>query len=103
MLGRETKLGARLECMAGLSGRAGACSEIELLASPPDASCATGNYTAIQRLVLRQDAICRELFERAIATAFTQCARQIRRCDQRIQASSRRRYIAERIQRTRIS
>ena len=61
------------------------------------------NYTAIQLLVLRQDAICRELFERAIATAFTQFARQIRRFDQRIQASSSRGYIAERIQRTRIS
>ena len=55
------------------------------------------NYTAIQRLILRQDAICRELFERAIATAFTQFARQIRRFDQRIQASSSRGYIAERI------
>jgi hypothetical protein len=31
----------------------------------------TSNHTAIQRLVSRQDAICRELFERAIATAFT--------------------------------
>lgn len=30
----------------------------------------TGNYTTIQRLVLGQDAICRELFKRAIATAF---------------------------------
>ena len=30
----------------------------------------TGNYTMVQRLVSRQDAICRELFERAIATAF---------------------------------
>ena len=29
MLGRETKLGARLECMAGLSGRADSTSEIE--------------------------------------------------------------------------
>src|SRR5712675_155744 len=29
MLGRETKLGARLECMAGLSGRADSRSEIE--------------------------------------------------------------------------
>src|SRR5258707_1027623 len=29
MLGRETKLGARLECMAGLSGCAGACNEID--------------------------------------------------------------------------
>jgi hypothetical protein len=38
----------------------------------------TGNYPAIQSLVSRQDAICRELFERALATAFTQFARQIR-------------------------
>ena len=29
MLGRETKLGARLECLAGFSGRAGACNEID--------------------------------------------------------------------------
>ena len=29
MLGRETELGARLECMAGLSGRADSRSEIE--------------------------------------------------------------------------
>jgi hypothetical protein len=57
----------------------------------------TGSYTAIQRLVLRQDVICREAFERALAAAFTQFARQIGRFDQRIQASSGRRYIAERI------
>src|SRR5258705_710980 len=62
-----------------------------------------GNYTAIQRLVLSQDAICREPFKRAIATAFTQFAHEIRRFDQRIQASSSRGYIAERIQRTTIS
>jgi hypothetical protein len=55
----------------------------------------TGNYTAIQRLVSRQDAICRELFERAIATAFTQFARKVRRFDQRIQANRSRGYIAE--------
>ena len=29
MLGRETKLGARLECMAVLSGRAGTTSEVD--------------------------------------------------------------------------
>src|SRR6266567_6734701 len=29
MLGRETKLGARLECLAGFSGRAGACNETD--------------------------------------------------------------------------
>jgi hypothetical protein len=28
-LGGETKLGTRLECLAGLSGRAGASSEVE--------------------------------------------------------------------------
>src|SRR6267143_2140048 len=44
----------------------------------------TGNYTAIQRLIPRQDAICRELFERATATAFTQFAGQIPRFDQPI-------------------
>ena len=44
-----------------------------------------------------------KLFERAIATAFTQFAGQIRRFDQRIQAGGSRGYIAERIQRTRIS
>ncbi len=36
------------------------------------------NYTAIQRFILRQNAICREEFERAIAIAFTRFARQIR-------------------------
>jgi hypothetical protein len=35
------------------------------------ASSYTDNYTAIQRLIQRQDAICREPFERASATAFT--------------------------------
>jgi hypothetical protein len=29
MLGRETKLGTRLECLAGLPGRAGASNEVE--------------------------------------------------------------------------
>src|SRR5262245_56495841 len=57
----------------------------------------TGNYAAIQRLVLRQDAICRELFERAIATVITQFARQLRRLDQLVQSGSRRGYIPERI------
>jgi hypothetical protein len=33
MLGRETKLGTRLECLAGLSGRAGASNEVEF---PPE-------------------------------------------------------------------
>jgi hypothetical protein len=32
----------------------------------------------MQRLIPRQNAICREEFERALATAFTQFARQIR-------------------------
>jgi hypothetical protein len=73
------------------------CAEIASVSSY------TGNYPAIQRLIPRQDAICREVFAGAIATAFTQFARQIRRFDQRIQASSSRGYIAERIQRTRIS
>jgi len=50
--------------------------------APQDASCATGNYTAIQRLVLRQDAICREIFERAIATAFARFAREVCRFNQ---------------------
>jgi hypothetical protein len=54
-----------------------------------------GNYTAIQRLVARKDAICRELFERAISTALTQFSGQIRRFDQRIKASSSRGYIAD--------
>jgi hypothetical protein len=31
----------------------------------------SGSYTTIQRLILRQNAICRESFDRAIATAFT--------------------------------
>jgi hypothetical protein len=119
MLGRETKLGARLECLAGFSGRAGASSEIDSgrdskgsfyplnygnsdiwdfgfsiadYKQRTSAVCAeiasvlsdTGNYTAIQRLVLRQDAIGREAFERAIATTFTQFAHKIRRFDQRI-------------------
>src|SRR5512133_2732418 len=44
----------------------------------------TRNYSAIQLLIPRQDAICRELFARAIATAFTQFARQTRRLDQHI-------------------
>src|SRR3954454_15498636 len=56
--------------------------------------------TAIQRLVLRQDPISRELFKRAIATAFTQFACEIRRFDQRVQAGSGSDYIAERVQRT---
>src|SRR3954469_2095345 len=63
----------------------------------------SGSYTAIQRLVLRQDAICREPFNRTFATAFAQVAREIRRFDQCIQAGSSRGYIAERIQRTSIS
>jgi len=44
----------------------------------------TGDYTAIQFLVQRQYAICRELFERAIATAFAHFTRHIRRFDQRV-------------------
>jgi hypothetical protein len=67
------------------------CAEIALVSSY------TGNYTAIQRLIQRQDAICREVLERASAAAFTQFVRQIRRFDQRIQASRSRGYIAERI------
>src|SRR6266480_2635296 len=59
--------------------------------------CEVASYTTIQRFVQRQHAIRREFFERAIATAFTQFARQIRRLDQRIQASSGRGYIAERV------
>ena len=31
MLGKETKLGTRLECMAGLSGRPGTSSEVDFL------------------------------------------------------------------------
>ena len=58
---------------------------------------------AIQRLVSEEGAICRELSERATATAFTQFARQVRRFYQRIQAGSSRGYIPERIERTRIS
>ena len=30
MLGRETKLGTRLECLAGVSGRPGVSNEVEL-------------------------------------------------------------------------
>jgi O-Antigen ligase len=37
-----------------------------------------GNYATVQRLVSRQDAICQEEFERALATAFTEFARHIR-------------------------
>src|SRR3954470_21669382 len=73
-----------------------------LPATPRDGSSAS-NYAAIQRLVLRKDAICREPFNRTFATAFTQVAREIRRFDQCIQAGSGRGYIAEVIQRTRIS
>ena len=38
-------------------------------------------YTAIQRLVSRQDAICRKLFERAITTVFAQGTSQFWRFD----------------------
>src|SRR5882724_6739926 len=52
--------------------------------------CEVASYTPIQRFVQRQDAICREFFERATATAFTQFTGQLRRFNQRIQASSGR-------------
>src|SRR5215467_11018393 len=45
-------------------------------------SIAIGNYATIQRLVLRQNAICCEVLEYATATAFTQFTRHGGRFDQ---------------------
>ena len=43
-----------------------------------------GSYTVIQRLIQTEDAICREPFGGAIATALTKFSRQIGRLDQHI-------------------
>ena len=66
---------------------------LALMTSPEEAADERDLLTCFERA----DAIRREAFKRAIATAFAQFARQIRRFDQRIQASSGRGYIAERI------
>ena len=56
MLGRETKLGARLECLAGLSGRAGASNEVEFPREIPaqvSTSCFYPGVTYFRRLGYR--------------------------------------------------
>jgi len=68
------------------------CKQREAAICPPDDAAVAavrtlaeaGDDTAIQRLIPRQDTICREPFERAIATAFAQFSRQIRRFDQHV-------------------
>src|SRR4030095_16590436 len=61
------------------------------------------NYTAIQRFVPRNNAICRELFAHASATLYAEFASQIRRFHQRIQRSSSRGDNAEGRERIRVT
>ena len=56
MLGRETKLGTRLECLAGVSGRAGASNEVEFpreIAARVSTSCFYPGVTYFRRLGYR--------------------------------------------------
>jgi hypothetical protein len=57
------------------------------------------NYTAIQRFVLGDNAVCGELLHRAIPTAFSYFSSERRRLDTLVQCRSSCGYVAERRQR----
>src|SRR5262249_33022662 len=60
-------------------------------------SIAVIDYAPVQRLVLRQNAICCEVLEYATATTFTQFTRHGGRFDQLVQPSSGGGHVAERV------
>ena len=73
------------------------CQDHHLLLNKRVKHLSVADYALVQRFVLRENAICREVFESAMTTAFAELSRKSRRFDQRVQTSSSSGYASERI------